>query len=342
MVISYYLWKIPYSILWEINNFFGKIKPIVFYCADELDWIILRNVYKHISSAEVVAKNRKVQSDLKKYDIDSSLIPSFPKTVVMARHALHLFPGNKITKIGLRHGAYHFKKMIDKEKYNAFNLYFMTSAEEVRQARLTGITSAVSGGFPVLDDIKYFDANTIINLKRNLSIKNSKPTLLFTATWNKSGVSAINYWYDKLESLKADYNVMVTVHPFTDMCYINEIKKQKIIYIDSRDILPFIAASDVVIGDTSSILAESCALNKPMITFVIKEKNRLSQEIIRMIEEISYRVSSFDEMKTMLRVAIENPDFYNVYREKWNKIMFDYLDQEAGRIVADKIISFLH
>ncbi len=45
-----------------------------------------------------------------------------------------------------------------------------------------------------------------------------------TATWDKSGQSAVERWADKLAPLTQRYNVMVTVHPWTSAHFIEQIR----------------------------------------------------------------------------------------------------------------------
>lgn len=335
MVFSYYLWKIPYSIIWEIKNIIKKNEDVVFYCADELDWIVFRNVYKHLNNVSIVSKNRKVQFDLQKLEIKSSLMPAFPKVVIMARHALHRFPYKKIRKIGMRHGAYHFKKMISKEKYNAFDLFFFTSIKELEIAEKLGITSGAVGGFPKLDDafngsISNLDLE---KLRARIGIDPNKPIILFSSTWDKSGMSAIHKWINRIESLSDDYNILVTLHPFIK----NKYKFKKCCFINDKNILPYLQLSDVIIGDTSSILAEACALKKLIITFKINNAIRLSNEIKKLISEISIQIDDFSELRSTINMLLLNPHCLKQPQEKWNAIMFDKLNGKHGKTIAELI-----
>ena len=335
MVFSYYLWKIPYSIIWEIKNFIKKNEDVVFYCADELDWIVFRNVYKHLNNVDIVSKNKKVQLDLQKLGIKSSLLLAFPKTVIMARHALHKFPYKKIRKIGMRHGAYHFKKMISKKKYNAFDMYFFTSAKELEIAEKLGITSGAIGGFPKLDDA-FNDSihnSDLEELRKKMGCNQNKPTILFSATWDKSGMSAIHKWVNKIDSLSDDYNILVTLHPFIR----NKYEFKKCYFINDKDILPYLKLCDIIVGDTSSILAEACALKKPIITFKVDNAKRLSTEIKRLISEISIQIEDFSELKSAINDLLLNPHCLQQSQEKWNAIMFDKLNGKHGEITAELI-----
>lgn len=337
MVFSYYLWKIPYSIVWEIKNFIKKNEDVVFYCADELDWIVFRNVYKHINNVSIVSKNKSVQSGLKKLGVESSLMPVFPKAVIMARHAFHKFPYKKIIKIGMRHGAYHFKKFIDASKYNAFDLFLFTSESELKQAKNFGITCGAVGGFPKLDQA--FDGSitddNIRKLKQKINIDPAKKTILFSTTWEKSGMSAVEKWYARLDELTSSYNIIVTLHP-----WVSKIIRQKIentpnvSLIKTPEILPYLILSDIMVSDTSSIIAEFCALNKPIITFKIHSSYRLTKEVKSMIGEISEQINTFDELKSVLSEVLKNPSKKQEQRQVYNTIMFDKLDGKHARRMA--------
>ncbi len=339
MVLSYYLWKIPYSIIWEIKNFIKKNEDVVFYCADELDWIVFQNVYQHLQKVKIVAKNRAVQRDLKNLGVDASLLPSFPKTVIMARHALHKFPHHTIKKIGMRHGPYHFKTMIDKSKYNAFDLFLFTSKFELVQAQELGIKCGASGGYPKLDNAfnNTYNDSELKQLKKKIGLDLSKKTILFTATWERSGMSAIRKWADKINSLHDDYNVLITLHPFIK----NRYEFKECFEIKEKNVLPYMLMSDVIIGDTSSILAEACALNKAIITFRINKATRLNDEIKKLISEISIQINDFSEIQAAISELQRKPDLLYQSQEKWNAIMFDELNGNNGEIAAKLIKQYL-
>jgi len=344
MVFSYYLWKIPYSIIWEIKNFIKKNEDVVFYCADELDWIVFRNVHKYLNDVNIVAKNRKVQLDLQKLGIKSSLMPAFPKTVIMARHALHKFPYKKIRKIGMRHGPYHFKKMISKDKYNAFDMYFFTSSKELEIAEKLGITSGAIGGFPKLDQA--FDGSitddNIRKLKQKINIDPAKKTILFSTTWEKSGMSAGEKWYARLDELTSSYNILVTLHPWVSKIIRQKIENTPNVFlIKTPEILPYLILSDIMVSDTSSIIAEFCALNKPIITFKIQDSHRLTEEIKNMLREISEQINTFDELKSILSKVLKNPSKKQEQRQIYNTIMFDKLDGKTSERIVESIIKYL-
>ncbi len=56
-----------------------------------------------------------------------------------------------------------------------------------------------------------------------------------------------------------------------------------------------------------------------------------------MLEKISYRIKTFDELKEILPFALEHADTHKKERAYYNKIMFDELDGKAS-IRASMII----
>lgn len=326
-----------------MKRVFKQTPEVVFYCADYLDYIIWKPIRKYFPEIPIIAKNKAVQNELAKYNIQSALWPEYPKAVIMARHALHKFPCDSIVKIGMRHGPYHFKKFIGKEKYNAFDLFLLTSTDEVECAKRIGITSAQGPGFPKIDPM--FDGTIseeeIKNLRKDCGF-DERPVIMFSATWEESGMSAVRKWYDKLEVLAKDYNILVTVHPWTNEEIKSKIRETEgVCFIEDKNILPYLMLSDLLIGDTSSIIAEFSALNKPIITFEVNSAKRLEMKIVKMLEEISERVKSFDELSEVIKDSLVNSDKRASARERYNAIMFDELDGKAGKRASEAIKAIL-
>lgn len=316
-------------------------KETYFYADNLLDYIIFKNIHTYLKEVKIVSKNKSVQEELRSIGVESDVYPVFPKTIIMARHSLHKFPSSQIKKIGLRHGAYHFKSFISPKKYNRFDLFLLTSDYEVNEARQIGITSAMSGGFPKIDDL--FKADSIKNSKKLKSelFDNDKKTILFTATWEKSGLSALDKWYDKLDKLSEKFNILVTVHPWTDEKKINKIKSTpKVHFIQGNDLTYYLLMADIMVADTSSIIAEYNALNKPIISFKVQVKGRLTDKIVEILENLTIRIETYDDLVDFLeneKIYEPNIELSNYY----NKIFFDLPLGNHGKKASDIIKSFL-
>jgi CDP-glycerol glycerophosphotransferase (TagB/SpsB family) len=342
MVFSYYLLKYPYKLIW--NSIPQNSKQYLLYCADYLDYIIFNPVQKYLKPVQLLASDTKIKADLYKNGLNSTLYPAFPKAVFMCRHACYKFPEKKILKFGFRHGAYHFKKLTNPDNYNAFDVFFVTSSAEVDLAKKSGIRSCQAIGYPKLDPAfnGTYNQDFLQNFKNAINLDNSKQTVLFTATWDKSGMSAIDKWIKILPLISKSYNVLVTVHPWTSPHYKNHLRSlDQILFIDTPDILPFLMIADLIVGDTSSILAEACALQKTIITFKTGSAKRSLSEIDALIKNISWQIDSENHLLPLINQTIHTPDEKKSERDSANRLMFDNLDGKAGKRAADIISSYL-
>lgn len=340
MIFSYYLYKYPYKLIWYFFKLLNRNPALVVYCADPLDYIVLKPVLKYFPQVEIAVKNRVTARYLLKQKLNIKRMPCFPKAVILCRHATHKFPEEKIIKIGFRHGAFHFKEFANARYYNAFDLYFMTSEKEVEEAKTKSIKTARAIGFPKLDLL----FNGSINDDRlkitfcKTKLDQNKKTVIFTATWDKSGMSAIHLWVDRIHEFSENYNVLVTVHPWTSKKYVERLKKiAGIFLIQDPDVLPYLMIADVLIGDTSSIIAEFCVLDKPIITLKVAETDRTVPEIVRLLKDISYQIENVDQLKDVIEYNLNNPEERSKQRQKANRMMFDQLDGQAGKRAADII-----
>ncbi|MGQ1909354.1 CDP-glycerol glycerophosphotransferase family protein [Marinifilum sp. RC60d5] len=340
MVLTYYVVKFPYKLIWNVLNLLKKRTEIVFYCANELDLEIFKNVQSQLRPIPIVAKNHKLQKKLLEKGIKARVMPVFPKGVIMCRQACYLFPESKIIKIGINHGAYHFKPFANVKGHNMFNQFHFTSSREVEEARAIGITSGVGLGFPKMDDAfnGTYSKEVLDELKDELNLDKNKKTILFSATWDKSQMSAVHKWYTKLSDYTKNYNVLVTLHIWTSEKFKNAIKNTPgVKYIELQNITPYIMISDICVGDTSSILSEMCALYKPIVTFKTPVVKKSVHEVREIISSISFQIEELDELEEMLEFAYKNVQQKRVDQEMANKRMFETLDGRAGERVANKI-----
>ncbi len=344
MVLSYHLSKYPYRLLWHLLHMLGRTRDVAVYVSDPLDYVVLQPVLRHLPAVPFVVRNRRTARFLKQSGVTSQRMPAFPRAVIMCRHATHRFPERRILKIGFRHGAYHFKTFAKAQYYNAFDVYFMTSAREVEEARARGITTARAVGFPKLDpafDATY-DEEALEGIRSVACIDPSKKTVIFTATWDKSNMSAIGKWIDMVDALTHRYNVLVTVHPWMSSKYVNRLRKLKVArYLEHPDVLPYLLLSDVLVGDTSSVIAEFCALDKPIITFRVPTSTRTVPEISRLLADISIQINHTDELEEAIEESLTHPRAKSAERQQAIVDIFGVLDGHAGERAASVIRELL-
>src|SRR5690554_924065 len=344
MVFSGVIIKIPYLIVWKLKKHLNKLHQFVIYLDSYQDYKVFESVLPHLKIPYLIcAKNRRVKNELRKHGVESQCWPLWGHTVLMARHALHKFPIKEIKKIGIRHGPYHFKDFISAVKYNAFDLYLFTSEVENRIALAKGITVGQSGGYPRLDMLK---SEQVLKQAEKIKIKlanENRKLLLFSATWSGSGMSAIHKWIYRIKELAKEYEIAVTVHPKMEKKYFQLLKSNKdITIVDQKNLPVYMNASDFLISDTSSIIAECCALDKPIITLKVEsESKRLTDDIKKLICDISIQVESFDEIRDAINCYEKQKNLKKDSREYYNRIMFDNVDIDHGKRCADIINSEL-
>ncbi len=344
MVLSGLLISIPYRILWRLQKLTGLLKDLVVYVDHEHDYAIMEYMLRHLGRPyTLVAKNSKVASRLRASGIKASVWPSFPGAVIMARHAFHRFPEPAICRIGMRHGPWQFKEMIRAEKYNAFDLFLFVSQEEASMAKAKGIHCGVAGGYPRLD--AFADQGIVeksASLRQHPDGTMDKPTLLFTATWAGSGQSAIHRWAGYLHPLTTSYNILASVHPATPASLIKQIEDTPGVRMLVSEELPAgMLAADFLISDTSSVIAEYCALDKPIITFRVSGGARLSEDTAKMIAGISLQIETIEELADAIDNYRSNPHFKKAERKVWNGRFFGDGLSGHGKKAADVINAFL-
>ncbi len=337
---AYYIYKYPYKLGWYIAKLFNKNRELVFYCADSLDYEMFLPIKKHLPKIDVIAKNSKTRKYFDNKGVSYLRMPVFPKTVIMARHSPYKFSVKQIVKIGFDHGLYQFKRWTSPENYNRFNRYFVSSNEQVKTAESLGITTTKAIGYPKLDNAfngTYNDA-FLKKIKFNLNLDSNKRTIIFTSTWNIDGLSALDRWIDRVGELAEIYNVLVTVHTWTEKSKIEKLKTVKnIFFLDSFDVTTYLMIADVFIGDYNSLIGEACALNKPIITFRVPESNRSIKEVREMIKNISIQIDNFDEIRRAIEQCLNNPNEKLAERKKANELMFFALDGNAGKRAAEEV-----
>lgn len=341
MVLSYYLYKYPYKLLWYLREFLFGNNEIAFYCADPLDYEMFIPIQKHLPTVQIIAKNKKTRNYLNAKAIPYKRMPYFPKAIIMARQQPYKFPVKKIIKFGFDHGLYQFKRWTSARNYNEFDVYFVSSDEQVKLALQHGIKSTFAVGYPKLDKAfnGEYNESSLHQLKKSLKIDPFKKTILFSSTWNVDGLSQVHKWIDRVDELRDEYNILTTVHTWTEKRIINKLKKKNgILFLDDYDITPYLMLADLLVGDYNSLIGEFCAFNKPIITFKVPESSRTIPEILSMLKRISIQVESFDELKNAIRISLMNPQEKSQERLNANKILFLKLDGQAGKRAAEKII----
>ena len=181
-------------------------------------------------------------------------------------------------------------------------------------------------GWPKIDYILNFPTK---NLKKKLNIQSGKKIVLYAPTFSSKMHSATDLLSTIPRIIKNNETWFVKFHELMNKEIVEKFKTEKpenILIIDSYDITPYLHVSDVLISDTSSVVYEFMALNKPVITY--RTQSRFDKGI-----------NIFDPGK--LRVALdrsfENPDEFQENRVKHLQEINPYINGNISERVFETL-----
>jgi len=348
MVFTYYLSLIPYALAWHVAKLLRRKQLTVIHVEDAFDYFLFGSIAKYLKHLDIVVSSATIIPNLKPMLKAKTKIYQypfcFPDAVLMFRNAAWKYPVSRITKIGLQHGAYSFKRLPKVSYFNMFNLYLLTSPLDENRLKAQGAKTVKAIGYPKSDALfdNTYNAESLNNLKAELNIDNAKPTVLFSATWDGSGMSAIDKWYNKLDTITDSYNILVTLHPWISDIYRSQIENQPgIHYIKTSDLYHYLLIADVFVCDTSSLIAEFCIVNRPIITFRIAPTKRTIDDVIELIASVSIRINSFAELPAAITKALATAAETAFQRSQAIKTLIDPLDGKAGKRAAAEITNLI-
>lgn len=348
MVFTYYLSLLPYRLAWHTYKLIKPRKICLLHVEDKFDLFIFSSIQKHLAPLDIVVSSASLIPGLLPllgYKARIYRYPfCFPDAVIMFRNAAWKYPVPQIVKIGLEHGAYNFKRFPKASYYNLFDLYLMTSNHDVARLKALGAKPVKAIGYPKSDSLfnGSYTIAELAKLRESLCLQTDKPVILFSSTWDGSGMSAVHKWYQQVQSLCGDFNVLVTLHPRMSQFYRNYLQNlTDIHYISAMDIYPYLLIADVCIGDTNSLIAEFCIVNRPIITFTIDATKRTLDDVIELISSVSIRIKCFSELRPALNKALQSGEEGSLARKEVIKTLIDPLDGKAGLRAATEIIKLI-
>ena len=122
-------------------------------------------------------------------------------------------------------------------------------------------------GWPKIDYILDYPTK---NIKKRFSMPPDKRVILYAPTFSERMHSASELLPVILDGVRDDEIWLMKFHEFMDKQIVETIRRQtspSIRMIDDYDVTPYLHLSDVIVSDTSSVVYEFMALNKPVITF---------------------------------------------------------------------------
>ncbi len=193
----------------------------------------------------------------------------------------------------------------------------------------------IQTGWPKLDVFGKNKNAFTVEKKELLKQYNAKTILLYAPTFSPKLTSA-PYLITPFEQLAQNKNLLILVkfHPLMDLKWIEAYrgiasKHNNIVFQEDKNIVKFLAISDLMISDTSSAIYEFLLLNKPVISFGNISKNILWENS-----------KNYNELADIVSNNLINDPY-----AKERKIIFNsyhpYSDGKSAERMVDATIDFI-
>jgi len=153
-----------------------------------------------------------------------------------------------------------------------------------RMQKKHGYFSVFETGWPKIDHILDYNTKSI---KEQLNLSENKKIILYAPTHSSTMESAGDIVPVIETVMKADEIWFCKPHEFMNKETLKELRKKQIRLIDSYDITPYLHLADVLISDTSSVIYEFMALDKPVVTYrtMSRKDKGINIESIRQLRD---------------------------------------------------------
>ena len=191
-------------------------------------------------------------------------------------------------------------------------------------------------GWPKLDPV-YNNKWTFNDRKSHLidqyDLNPELPVLLYAPTFPTKYTSAPDL-HDSIKNLNnGKFNWIIKFHPLMDKLIQGQYKQlenKNLRVVDELNILPFMAGSDIMITDTSSVAYEFLHFNRPLITY---------QAIARRDKGINIQDPS--ELSPAIERSLNDPNEFSHNRESCLQDIHPYSDGNSSNRVLKGIADIL-
>ena len=191
-------------------------------------------------------------------------------------------------------------------------------------------------GWPKLDPVyknEWSFSNQKDQLIKQYKLSSELPIILYAPTFPPKYTSAPDL-LDSINKLKnCKYNWIIKFHSLMDESIRKRYKKlesNNFRVVDELNILPFMAGSDIMITDTSSVAYEFLHFNRPLITY---------QAIARREKGIDIQDPS--ELSSAIERSLNDPDEFSGNRKTCLKDIHPYSDGNSSNRVLKGIAEIL-
>jgi CDP-glycerol glycerophosphotransferase (TagB/SpsB family) len=191
-------------------------------------------------------------------------------------------------------------------------------------------------GWPKLDPVyknEWSFSNQKDQLIKQYKLSSELPVILYAPTFPPKYTSAPDL-LDSINKLKnCNYNWIIKFHSLMDESIRKRYKKlesNNFCVVDELNILPFMAGSDIMITDTSSVAYEFLSFDRPLITY---------KAIARKYKGINIQHPT--ELSSAIERSLMNPDEFSTNRARCLSEMHPYSDGHSSNRMLKVIETIL-
>jgi hypothetical protein len=182
-------------------------------------------------------------------------------------------------------------------------------------------------GWPKMDYIMTYPAEKI---REKYGFEKAKKIILYAPTFSKKLQSGEDILPIIPEIMKKNEIWLIKFHEFMDKSLISEFEKlanPNLQIVNTYDITPYLYVSDVMISDTSSVLYEFMALDKPVITFRTSKR-----------KDKGINIQNPSELRPALDRILSNPEEHKNVRKRHMEEVNPYLDGKIAERVFTTLV----
>lgn len=163
---------------------------------------------------------------------------------------------------------------------------------------------------------------------------NERPEILLTSTFTPT-LSAAREIFETVRLLSRNdkYHWTVNFHPRMDTNIIDmyrSISNNNLCYVETDDVIPLLLKADVMVSDTSSIIAEFMLLHKPVVTFKNKKPG-----------PYHININSNDQLESAIQYALSKPTDLIIEIKNYAQQIHPYRDGRSSERVIDATEYFI-
>jgi len=236
------------------------------------------------------------------------------------------FPG---VKVEVFHG-FGIEKRGHFKIRGLFDLYCThgpaTTEPFIASQKKHGYFSVIETGWSKMD--------SLFTYKNKDTKQKTKPVILYAPTFSPSLTSAPDLLNEiKRLSKSQNWSWIIKFHPKMPAEIVEQyrsIENENLYIVNDSDIIPVLHEADIMLSDTSSVVAEFLCLDKPVITYKSKQPGPHTDNILEA-----------HKLEASIKSAIEKPDKLMTGAREFVSQMHPYNDGKSSDRILDAVDQFI-